>query len=108
MRAQLHVGVEGHGALDEHVVVGHGAGGHAAAGLPVGLEAAGADVLALALRALVGPLVGVQAPVQLEVHELRELGRAVLAVERLLPAVQPHVGLQVARAAEPEHTATRL
>ena len=49
--------------------------GQTAARLPVCLQPAGADVLAAALGALVRSLVGVQPAVQLQVNELRELGR---------------------------------
>ena len=74
--------------------------GHAAVRLPVRLQPWRRDVLPLALRALVRTLVGVKAPVQLEMHKLRELSGAQLAVERFLAAVQAHVRLQVWRGAE--------
>lgn len=56
---------------------------HAVA-LEVEPQAAHVDVVAVAVRAFVWTLAGVQALVQFEVDELGELGRAELAVVRLL------------------------
>ena len=61
----------------------------------MGLQAAGADVLLVALRAFERPLVGVETLVQLQVDELREFGRTELASEGFLPRVKPRVGFQV-------------
>lgn len=46
-------------------------------------------------------LVGVDALVQFQVYQLRERGRAYLADERLVAGVQPRMGLEVRRGAEP-------
>lgn len=82
-----------------HVLQGHGVG-PAGSGFPVRAQPGSADVLLLAGLARVRALVGVQPLVQLQVHELRELGRAEVAGVRLLAAVQPQVRLEVAGAAE--------
>ena len=77
------------------------AAGLAVGRLPVSAQPAGADVLLLAAAARVGPLVGVQPLVQLEVDELGELGRAEIASVGLLSRVQSQMRLEVGRAAEP-------
>lgn len=64
------------------------------------LEAAEVDVALVALGTLVRPLPGVQSLVQLQVHKLGELGRAHLALVRLLSGVESQVGLEIAGAAK--------
>lgn len=64
------------------------------------LEAAEMNVALVALGTLVGPLSGMEPLVQLQVHELRELGRADLTLVWLLSRMQSKVGLQIACAAK--------
>lgn len=79
-------------------------GGLAAHGRAVALQVqpqtAQVDVVVVAVGAFVRTLTGVQALVQLEVDELRELCRAEFAVVRLFPRVEAEVSFQVAGAAE--------
>lgn len=77
-----------------------GGAGHQAVALHVEPQAAQVDVVAVAVWALVRTLAGVQALVQLEMDKLGELGRAQLALVRLLARMEAQVGLQVAGAAE--------
>lgn len=63
-------------------------------------QAAQVNVVAMAVRAFVWTLAGVQALVQLEMDELGELGWAEFAVVGLLTRVQAQVSFQVAGAAE--------
>lgn len=58
------------------------------------------NVVAMAVRAFVWTLAGVQALVQLEVDKLGELGWAEFAVVGLFPRVEAQVSFQVAGAAE--------
>lgn len=58
------------------------------------------NVVAVAVRAFVRTLAGVQALVQLEVDKLGELGWAEFAVVGLFPRVEAQVSFQVAGAAE--------
>lgn len=64
-------------------------------------QAGRADVGAPTLRAGERPFVGVEALVELQMHELRERQVAEITGIRSLPVVQPKVRLQVARGAEP-------
>ena len=61
----------------------------AVARLPVHAQSAGADVLFLAVAALVGPLVGVRPPVHLEVVRAVEPLLTHVASKRLLSRVEP-------------------
>lgn len=58
------------------------------------------DIALVALGTLVGPLPGVQALVQLQVHKLSKLGRAHLTLVRFFSRMQSKVGLEIAGAAE--------
>lgn len=69
--------------------------------LPVGPEAARANVLLVAALASVGSLVRVQPLVQLKMDKLGELCGTKIAGVRLLAGVQSKVGLQVRGRAEP-------
>jgi len=68
---------------------------------PYSPQSAGADVRFLATVARKRSFVRVDALVQFQVDQLRERGRAYLAHERLVARVQPRMGLQVRRGAEP-------
>ena len=58
------------------------------------------DVALVAVGALVGPLPGVLALVEFQVHELGELGGTHLALVRFLSRVESQVGLEIAGAAK--------
>lgn len=63
--------------------------------LPVRPQSTGADVLLVAPLTHVRPVVRMEALVQLQMHELRELLGAEITRVRFLAAVQPEVRLQV-------------
>ena len=101
LSAHLHLFLDGGQVLLDLVHVGHvlGGGGARRRRLPVGPQARAGDV-GLAAPAVERTLVPVQPDVELQVDVLGEPAGAELARERLVPSVQPLVGLEVRGRAE--------